>query len=65
MQCITSTAKISWARSIHNTPFHLSLAEWISLLFLALLSNLLRSPVLVVTLTKIDTGISKSLEGKW
>ena len=64
MQCITSTAKTLWARSIHNTPFHLSLAEWYHFSFSALLLNLLRSPVLVVTLTKIDTGIPKSLEGK-
>jgi hypothetical protein len=33
--------------------------------YIASLLNLLRSPVLVVTLTKIDTGIPKFLEGKY
>jgi hypothetical protein len=42
-----------------------SLTEWVFFIFIASLLNLLRSPVLVVTLTKIDTGIPKSLEGKY
>ena len=38
------------------TPSRVSLAEWVSF-FPVLLLNLLRSPVLVVNLTKIDMGI--------
>jgi hypothetical protein len=39
-----------------HIPSRVLLAEWVSF-FPALLLNLLRSPVLVVNLTKIDMGI--------